>query len=76
MSSEEWLPITDAIKRLKAENIDISRNKMSRLISRNIIKTKSNPLDARVRLVDLVELRAIYQEFGHPMGDDESGGEQ
>ena len=69
--NEEWVPITDAIRRLRAENIEIGRNKMSRLISRGVIRTKSNPLDARVRLVDLVEIRALYQEFGGPLGDGE-----
>jgi hypothetical protein len=42
---------------------------MSRLISRGIIQAKNNPLDARVRLVNLAEIRALYQESSNRMGD-------
>lgn len=67
--NEEWVTMKDAVERLKAENIQIGRNKLSRLASRGIIKTQGNPLDARVRLVDLVELRALFARYGDSMGD-------
>ena len=64
--NEEWVTIQEAAKRLK-----VGRNKISRLISRGVIKTKDNPLDARVKLVDLNELRAIFEQFGPRMGDEQ-----
>lgn len=67
--NEEWVTMKDAVERLKAENIQIGRNKLSRLASRGIIKTQENPLDARVRLVNLVELRALFEKYGDSMGD-------
>jgi len=49
----------EAAKRLK-----VGRNKISRLASRGLIQTKDNPLDARVRLVNLAEVRTIFETYG------------
>lgn len=73
--NEEWVTMTEAAERLRDENIQIGRNKISRLASRGIIKTKDNPLDARVRLVNLHELREIFKQFGSRMGVDDSDDE-
>lgn len=64
--SEEWVTIQEAASRLK-----VRRNKISRLVSRGVIQTKNNPLDARVRLVNLNELRTLFETYGSPMGVDE-----
>ncbi len=67
--TEEWVTMKEAVERLQAENIQTGRNKISRLASRGIIQTRDNPLDARVRLVNLVELRALFEKYGSNMGD-------
>ncbi len=64
--NEEWVTIQEAARRL-----NVGRNTISRLISRGVIKTKDNPLDARVKLVNLNELRTIFEQFGSRMGDDQ-----
>jgi hypothetical protein len=63
--SEEWMTIQEASKRL-----NVRRAKISRLVSRGVIQTKDNPLDARVRLVNLEELRVIFEQYSPRMGDD------
>lgn len=63
--SEEWVTIQEASRRL-----NVRRAKISRLVSRKVIQTKDNPLDARVTLVNLVELRALFEQYGPRMGDD------
>jgi hypothetical protein len=50
----------EAAARLKTEGFKISPNKVSRLASRNKIRTKDDPLDERVRLVELNELRELF----------------
>jgi hypothetical protein len=62
--SEEWVTMQAVANRLK-----INRNKISRLASRGAIQTRDNPLDARVRLVDLNEIRALYEKYGSRLGD-------
>jgi len=57
--SEEWITMQEAAKRLS-----VGRNKISRLVSRGVIQTKDNPLDARVRLVNLNEVRVIFETYG------------
>lgn len=65
-TSEEWVTIQEA-----ADRLDIKRNKISRLASRGVIQSRENPLDARVRLVDLNELRALFKKYGNRLGDDD-----
>lgn len=66
MRNEEWVTMTEA-----SERLGVSRPKISRLARKGAIKTKPNPLDGRVRLVNLVELKALLDEYGPRMGDDE-----
>jgi len=61
--SEEWVTIQEAAKRL-----NVGRNKISRLASRGQIHTKDNPLDARVTLVNLTEVRTIFETYGGQAG--------
>jgi hypothetical protein len=63
--NEEWVTIQEAARRLK-----VGRNKISRLIGRGVLQTKDNPLDARVKLVNFVEVRKIFEQYGSRMGDD------
>lgn len=63
--SQEWVTIQDAASRL-----GINRNKISRLANRGAIQSRENPLDARVRLVDLNEIRALFKQYGSRLGDD------
>ena len=57
---EEWVSMREAAARLKAEGFKISPNKVSKLASRDKIRTQEDPLDERVRLVELNELRALF----------------
>ena len=68
--SEEWIPMTEAADRLK-----VRRNKISRLASRGVIQTRENPLDARVKLVNFTELRALFEKYGSRLGDDKDDNE-
>ena len=63
--SEEWVTIQEAARRLK-----VGRNQISRLVSRRVIQTKDNPLDARVTLVNFEEVRAIFDTYGNRKDDD------
>ena len=57
---EEWVSMREASARLKAEGFKISPNKVSRLASRDKIRTQEDPLDERVKLVEINELRALF----------------
>lgn len=57
---EEWVSMREAASRLSAEGYKVSPNKISRLANRNKIRTQDDPLDERVRLVELNELRALF----------------
>lgn len=57
---EEWVSMREAASRLKAEGFKISPNKVSRLASRDKIRSQEDPLDERVKLVELNELRALF----------------
>jgi hypothetical protein len=50
----------EAASILKAEGFKVSPNTISRLAGRGIIQAKDDPVDARVRLVDLDELRRLF----------------
>jgi hypothetical protein len=65
--SEEWVTITEAANRLK-----VRRNKISRLASRGVIETRDNPLDARVRLVNLNELKVLFEKYGNKLEEDKN----
>lgn len=56
---------------LKAEGFKISPNTISRLANRGTIQTKDDPVDARVRLVDLDELRRLFTYRRSEITEDE-----
>jgi hypothetical protein len=58
-----WVSITDASKELGIPHI-----KISRMARKGEIKSESNPLNARVRLVDLDELRELVNKRDQLLG--------
>jgi hypothetical protein len=56
----KWVPMREAAAILKAEGFKVSPNTISRLANRGTIQAKDDPVDARVRLVDLDELRRLF----------------
>jgi hypothetical protein len=64
--SEEWVPMSEAARRLK-----VRVSKISRLASKGRIETRENPLDERVRLVNFDTLRALFDKYGTKLGDDD-----
>lgn len=54
---EQWMSLTDAAKEL-----GISYYVLSRRVKKGQIKSKKSKFDSRVVLVDLVELRKIFEE--------------
>jgi hypothetical protein len=56
MTTEEWVTMREAATRLK-----ISYNKLSRLVALGEIQTKSRKLDRRVRLVEINEVKKIFE---------------
>ena len=65
MSEPQWMSMRQAAKRL-----GVSPNKISRLAEKNRIKTRDNPLDERVRLVDFNELEALFASAPVVVKDD------
>ena len=56
MSSEQWLPMKEV-----AENLQISYDKLSRLVRQKVIRTQSDVLDQRKKLVEINEVRRIFR---------------
>jgi len=56
---------------LKAEDFKVSPNTVSRLAKRGTIQAKGGPVDTRVRLVDLDELRRLFAYRRSEITDDE-----
>jgi hypothetical protein len=54
-NQEDWIPMSQA-----ARKIGVSLSKISRLALDGRIKSKLNPRDERVKLVDLSELKAMF----------------
>jgi len=57
----QWKSMNQAHIILKGEGMNVSVAKMSRLASKGSIKVEKDPLDERVTLVDLNELRALFK---------------
>ena len=57
---EEWVSLSDASFRLKTEGYDVSVSKLSRMARQGQVKTEDDPLDNRVKLVELGHLRQIF----------------
>ena len=53
--AEEWVTMKTA-----AEMLNIDYDKLSRLVRQKEIKTKSTPLDRRTKLVEINEVRRIF----------------
>ena len=69
---QKWVPMREAATILKSEGYKVSANTISRLANRNVIQAKDDPVDARVRLVDLDELRGLFAlRRGNPIPDDD-----
>lgn len=58
--NEEWVPLTEAAFQLRTEGFDVSVSKLSRMARDNKIKTERDPLDERVKLVELNQLRQLF----------------
>ena len=56
MSTEQWLPMREV-----AENLHISYDKLSRLVRQKVIRTQSDVLDQRKKLVEINEVRQIFR---------------
>lgn len=59
MTIQRWVPMREAARLLQAEGFKVNANLISRLANRGTIQTRDDPIDARVRLVDLDELRRL-----------------
>lgn len=68
--AEQWVTMTTAAKRL---NINV--NRISRWAAKGLIKVQQSKFDARVRLVDLNELRQALVAL-ESIIDDSSDGEE
>ena len=70
---QRWVPMREAAAILKTEGFKVSPNTISRLANRGTIQTKDDPIDARVRLVDLDELRSLFaSRRGSSIDDDDT----
>lgn len=59
-TGEQWVPLSEAAYQLKNEGFDISPSKLSRMANRGEIKTELDPIDKRVKLVELNGLREFF----------------
>jgi translation elongation factor EF-Ts len=57
--TDQWVSMNKASEILKGEGIKIPVSKISRLASRGTIRAESDPMDIRVKLVELNELRQL-----------------
>jgi len=55
-SNEQWLPMREVAERLK-----LSQYKLSRMAQKGAIRTKPDILDARIKLVELGEVRRVFR---------------
>jgi len=60
MTQGQWVPMREASRTLQAEGFKINPNTISRLAGRGTIQTKNDPIDTRVKLVSLDELRQLF----------------
>ena len=67
----KWVSMREAATILKAEGFKVSPNTISRLANRGTIQTKDDPVDTRVRLVDLDELRRLFTHRRNEITDDD-----
>lgn len=53
---EQWVPLSRA-----AQEIGISKAKLSRMVTQGRVSSRSTPFDERVKLVDLEELKRMFK---------------
>jgi hypothetical protein len=58
--SEQWVPMSEASYQLRSEGFEISASKLSRMARSGEIKYETDPVDKRIRLVDLNYLRELF----------------
>lgn len=58
--NEEWVTMSDAAFQLKVEGFNVSVSKLSRLAKQGTIQSAEDPLDQRIKLVELNELRTLF----------------
>ncbi len=56
MNTEQWLPMRDV-----AEMLNISYDKLSRLVRQKAIRTQDDILDQRVKLVEVSEVKKVFR---------------
>jgi len=57
---KNWVSMSEAAYILRTEGISVSLSKLSRLAAKGKIETAQDMLDERTRLVNLDELRKIF----------------
>ena len=60
MMHTQWVPMREAARILQAEGYKINPNTISRLAGRGTLETKNDPVDTRIKLVSLDELRRLF----------------
>lgn len=56
MNTEQWLPMKEV-----AEMLNISYDKLSRLVRQKAIQTQDDILDQRVKLVEVNEVKKVFR---------------
>ena len=74
MTTQRWVPMREAARLLHAEGFRVNANLISRLANRGTIQTRDDPIDARVRLVDLDELRRLFATRRGGSSDEDDNG--
>jgi hypothetical protein len=57
--AEQWVPMREA-----AAILNIDKSKISRWAALRSIETKTSPIDRRVRLVNIEEIRNLIKVYG------------
>jgi hypothetical protein len=58
--AEQWVPMSEAAYILRSEGFEISASKLSRMARAGEIRAEQDPVDKRIRLVDLIQLRQLF----------------
>jgi hypothetical protein len=77
MTTQRWVSMREATRILQAEGFKVNPNLISRLANRSTIQTREHPIDVRVCLVNLDELRKLFAtNYEGSLDDDDSDGMQ
>jgi DNA-binding MarR family transcriptional regulator len=55
---KQWVPMKEAAQTLK-----IDKSKISRWAAQGVIQTQKSPIDRRVRLVNIAEIRSLIERY-------------